>query len=161
MNVIEGENDTKLVIDFKYDNIKGYADSGLTLVYAVKLNEKAVINSDATDETEYEVDFRDTNNPDVNDSYKTLTDKVTTYTWGFGVHKVDSENITTDLAGAEFQLKDAKGNEVASYTYDEQGNVVVLTGNANTMANGMVYFTGLAGVYKIYEESTGRIQPFE
>ena len=151
-NVIEGENDTKLVIDFKYDKIKGYADNGLTLVYAAKLNEKAVIKSEASEGNPNTVTLEYTNNPDVEDSYKTLTDKVTTYTWGFGVHKVDSENIKTDLAGAEFQLKDAKENEVASYTYDEAGNVVVLTGNAKTMANGMVYFTGLnAGVYKIYE----------
>ncbi|HAT4296651.1 TPA: surface protein, partial [Clostridium perfringens] len=71
----------------------------------------------------------------------------------FGVKKVDSEDITKDLAGAEFSVKDAKGTIVGKYTYDENGSVILLKGNGVTDANGVVTFTGLEeGDYFITEE---------
>lgn len=148
----ETNGTTKLVFDFQYDRIKGYADEGIMLNYAAKLNENAVVHTLESQGNPNEVVLEYTNNPDVQDSFKTLKDQVTTYTWGFGVHKVDSENVMNDLEGAEFQLKDEMGQEVGCYTYDAQGNVVVLKGNAVTTEKGMVYFTGLKeGIYKIYE----------
>ena len=148
----EGDGTTKLVFDFKYEKIKGYVDEGIKLSYAAKLNEDAVVNTSAGEGNPNTVVLEYTNNPDVQDSFHTLTDKVTTYTWGFGIHKVDSENIMNDLAGAVFQVKDEAGQEVGKYTYDTDGNVVVLKGNAVTTDKGMIHFTGLKeGTYKIYE----------
>lgn len=127
-------------------------DEGITLRYAAKLNEKAVVQTLEGQGNPNTVVLEYTNNPDVEGSYKTLEDHVTTYTWGFGVHKVDSENIMNDLEGAAFQVKDELEQEVGKYTYDAEGNVIVLKGNAVTTEKGMVYFTGLKeGIYKIYE----------
>lgn len=148
----EQDGTTKLVFDFKYDRIKGYVDEGITLRYAAKLNEQAVVQTLEGQGNPNTVVLEYTNNPDVEGSYKTLEDHVTTYTWGFGVHKVDSENIMNDLEGAAFQVKDELEQEVGKYTYDAEGNVIVLKGNAVTTEKGMVYFTGLKeGIYKIYE----------
>ena len=148
----ESDGTTKLIFDFKYDKIKGYIDEGIKLSYAAKLNENAIVHTSEGEGNPNTVVLEYTNNPDIQDSFKTLNDKVTTYTWGFGVHKVDSENIMNDLAGAVFQLKDEVEQEVGKYTYDADGKVIVLKGNAVTTENGMVYFTGLKeGTYKIYE----------
>ncbi|VTQ54240.1 SpaH/EbpB family LPXTG-anchored major pilin [Clostridium perfringens] len=144
---------TNIEIDFVYDNIKAYATDGLTLEYQATLNENALIDTKVNEGNPNNITLEYTNNPDIQNSNKTINDKVTSYTWGFGVKKVDSENITKDLAGAEFSVRDANKNIVGKYTYNESGNVVILQGNGVTNENGVVTFTGLKeGDYFITEE---------
>ena len=83
-----------------------------------------------------------------------IADKVISYTYELAIRKVDAENVTEDLAGAEFSQKNSANQVVGRYTYDENGKVVVISGNkVTTDDNGMVYFAGLnAGTYKIVEE---------
>lgn len=144
---------TSIEIDFVYDNIKAYSTEGLTLEYQAILNKNAIVNTGVNAGNPNNIALEYTNNPDVENSNKTINDKVTSYTWGFGVKKVDAEDITKDLAGAEFSVKDAKGNIVGKYTYDKNGSVILLNGNGVTDANGVVTFTGLEeGDYFITEE---------
>ncbi|EPB8220907.1 SpaA isopeptide-forming pilin-related protein, partial [Clostridium perfringens] len=144
---------TNIEIDFVYDNIKAYATDGLTLEYQATLNENALIDTKVNEGNPNNITLEYTNNPDIQNSNKTINDKVTSYTWGFGVKKVDSEDITKDLAGAEFSVRDANKNIVGKYTYNESGNVVILQGNGVTNENGVVTFTGLEeGDYFITEE---------
>ncbi|SQC85083.1 surface protein [Clostridium perfringens] len=144
---------TSIEIDFVYDNIKAYSTDGLTLEYQATLNENAVVDTKVNDGNPNDITLEYTNNPDIQNSNKTINDKVTSYTWGFGVKKVDAEDITKDLAGAEFSVKDSVGNILGKYTYDKNGNVILLNGNGVTDANGVVTFTGLdEGNYFITEE---------
>lgn len=145
---------TIITIDFTYANIKDYATKGLTLTYQATLNSNAVVNTQNNNGNPNDVDLEYTNNPFVNGSYKHLKDHVTTYTWGFGVHKVDANDITKDLAGAEFSVKDSNNNIVGKYTYNKDGQVVLLNGTKGITDNkGNVTFTGLKeGNYFITEE---------
>ena len=147
------DGSTVITINFNYDNIKAYATDGLTLEYQATLNENALIDTKVNEGNPNNITLEYTNNPDIQNSNKTINDKVTSYTWGFGVKKVDSEDITKDLAGAEFSVRDANKNIVGKYTYNESGNVVILQGNGVTNENGVVTFTGLEeGDYFITEE---------
>ncbi|MDZ4993668.1 SpaH/EbpB family LPXTG-anchored major pilin [Clostridium perfringens] len=147
------DGSTSIEVNFVYDNIKAYASEGLTLEYQATLNENALVDTKVNAGNPNNITLEYTNNPDIQNSNKTINDKVTSYTWGFGVKKVDSEDITKDLAGAEFSVKDSNKNIVGKYTYNESGNVVILQGNGVTNANGVVTFTGLEeGDYFITEE---------
>ncbi|WP_242950351.1 SpaH/EbpB family LPXTG-anchored major pilin [Clostridium perfringens] len=147
------DGSTSIEVNFVYDNIKAYASEGLTLEYQATLNENALVDTKVNAGNPNNITLEYTNNPDIQNSNKTINDKVTSYTWGFGVKKVDSEDITKDLAGAEFSVKDSNKNIVGKYTYNESGNVVILQGNGVTNANGVVAFTGLEeGDYFITEE---------
>lgn len=145
---------TIITIDFKYDNIKDYATKGLTLDYQATLNSNAVVSTQKNNGNPNDIDLEYTNNPYVKDSYKHLKDHVTTYTWGFEVHKVDATDTTKDLAGAEFSVKDENNKVVGRYTYNNDGQVVLLNGDKGiTNNNGLVSFTGLKeGNYFITEE---------
>ena len=144
---------TVITIDFVYDNIKDYANEGLTLNYQATLNKDAVVSTQANEGNPNNIQLDYTNNPHVKDSYKKLNDKVTTYTWGFGITKVDSEVNSKLLQGAEFSVKDESGKTVAKYTYDEKGQVVSLSGNGITDSKGVTTFIGLKeGKYLIKEE---------
>ncbi|ELC8371439.1 SpaH/EbpB family LPXTG-anchored major pilin (plasmid) [Clostridium perfringens] len=144
---------TEIEVTFVYDNIKGYASEGLKLQYQATLNEKAIVKTEANEGNPNNITLEYTNNPDLVNDNKTLEDKVTSYTWGFAVKKVDADDIYTDLAGAEFSVKDAEQKVIGKYTYNEHGQVVVLDGNATTNSEGLVTFTGLKeGDYYITEE---------
>lgn len=143
---------TTITINFEYDNIKAYAATGLTLNYQARLNEKSVVNVAANNGNPNSVKLEYTNNPNVAGSIKELNDNVTTYTWGFGLKKVDADDITKDLAGAEFEIRNEGGTSLGKYTYNAAGEVVVLSGNLITNANGEVAVTGLKdGSYFIHE----------
>ncbi|KQC91135.1 surface protein (plasmid) [Clostridium perfringens CP4] len=145
--------ETNIEVSFKYESIKAYSTLPITLKYQAILNENAIVNPEITDGNTNKVTLTYTNNPDLESNYKVLEDKVTTYTWGFGVKKVDSENISIDLAGAAFSVRDKNGNVIGKYTYDSTGNVVLLKGKGVTDKNGRVIFTGLKeGDYFIKEE---------
>lgn len=148
------DGSTVITINFVYNNIKDCVDNGLTLNYQATLNNEAVVSAETNAGNHNTIKLDYTNNPNVENSYKTLTDNVTSYTWGFGIKKVDSNNNAKALEGAEFSIKDSKGNTLASYTYNENGQVVPLKGNAVTNSNGVTTFTGLEeGTYVITEEA--------
>lgn len=143
---------TTLTIDFVYDNIKDYSEKGLCLNYEATLNEKARIRNKAKG-NENNIELIYTNNPYIKDSLKHLKDKVTTYTFGLELTKVDSETNSKLLRDAEFSIVDLEGKTLAKYTYDEVGNVVLLSGNGVTNSEGVTTFLGLKeGSYKIKEE---------
>ncbi|MGV2643558.1 cell surface protein, partial [Clostridium perfringens] len=147
------DGSTVITINFVYENIKAYAETGITLNYQATLNKDAVISNKENLGNTNNIQLDYTNNPHVKDSYKKLTDKVTTYTFGFGITKVDSELNSKLLQGAEFSVKDAGGKTVAKYTYDEKGQVVSLSGNGVTNSKGITTFVGLKeGKYLITEE---------
>ncbi|EGT3615254.1 isopeptide-forming domain-containing fimbrial protein [Clostridium perfringens] len=149
----QSDGSTIITINFKYDNIKAYADTGLTLNYQATLNGDAVVNTGANDGNPNNIQLDYTNNPNVEGSYKKLTDKVITYTWGFAITKVDANDNNKLLKDAKFSIKDSNRNVLASYTYNENGQVVPLTGNVVTNSNGVATFTGLKeGIYYITEE---------
>lgn len=153
VNTKNVDGTTSIEIDFVYDNIKAYSTLGLTLEYQATLNENAVVSTEANDGNTNNITLEYTNNPDIENSNKIINDKVTSYTWGFGVKKVDADDITKDLAGAEFSVKDVNGNVLGKYNYDVNGNVIPLNGNGITDENGVVTFTGLEeGDYFITEE---------
>ena len=147
------DGETVITINFVYENIKAYAETGITLNYQAALNKDAVISNKENLGNTNNIELDYTNNPHVKDSYKKLTDKVTTYTFGFGITKVDSEINSKLLQGAKFSVKDAGGKTVAKYTYDEKGQVVSLSGNGVTNSKGITTFVGLKeGKYLITEE---------
>lgn len=144
---------TVITINFVYDNIKDYANAGLTLNYQATLNQYAVVSTQVNAGNPNNIELDYTNNPNVENSYKKLTDNVKTYTWGFAITKVDAESNSKLLQGAEFSVKDSKGSVLGKYTYDENGQVVLLKGNGITNVNGVTTFTGLKeGNYYITEE---------
>ncbi|MDK0618979.1 SpaH/EbpB family LPXTG-anchored major pilin [Clostridium perfringens] len=152
---------TVITIDFVYDNIKDYANEGLTLNYQATLNKDAVVSTQANAGNPNNIELDYTNNPHVKDSYKKLTDKVTTYTWGFAITKVDADSVdknlkdTKKLKGAKFLIQDENKKEIVKYTYDENGNVVLLNGDATTDTNGLITLTGLKeGKYLIIEKDS-------
>lgn len=127
----EGDTTTELEKDKNYtDTVGGYTDDSqtsdptfqinltaktvlanqgryVTLVYSGTLNEEAKVNS--TDGNPNTVKLEYTNGPDNTKDH--LTDKVTTYTFGLGVKKVDKAT-GEELDGAEFELYNAKGEKV-------------------------------------------------
>ena len=147
------DGETVITINFVYENIKAYAETGITLNYQATLDKDAVISNKENLGNTNNIELDYTNNPHLNDSYKKLTDKVTTYTFGFGITKVDSEINSKLLQGAKFSVKDEGGKTVAKYTYDEKGQVVSLSGNGVTNSKGIITFLGLKeGKYLITEE---------
>lgn len=142
------ENDKKMTINFTYKNIMAYND--LQLNYFVKINSSAVIGVEGNPN---QVDLEYTNNNKTWDTSKP-EDKTITYTYGLKINKIDEE--TSDpLAGAEFQLIDDKDEVVATYTFDENGLLVLNSDDGKTAVtgkDGIAYLIGFkAGTYTLKE----------
>ncbi|HAT4296575.1 TPA: isopeptide-forming domain-containing fimbrial protein, partial [Clostridium perfringens] len=65
---------TSIEIDFVYDNIKAYSTVGLTLEYQATLNENALVDTKANAGNPNDITLEYTNNPDVENSNKTIND---------------------------------------------------------------------------------------
>lgn len=155
--------DTYTVTSGEHNYVVTFADSYIaanegktvTLTYSAKLNENAKV--DSKDGNPNSIDLEYTNNPGTSTAHK--TDRTTTFTYGLKIHKVDKNNETKDLAGAQFEIKDAQGNVITTYTYNADGKVVLNTdkdtdGKAavTTDSNGLISIVGLdAGTYTITE----------
>ncbi|SHH90785.1 fimbrial isopeptide formation D2 domain-containing protein [Clostridium collagenovorans DSM 3089] len=153
---MNADETTTIEITFNYEKIKAYSLAEIILSYQARLNEKALIKTNANVGNVNNVKLEYTNNPNVEGSVKELNSKVTTYTWGLGLKKVDANNITKDLEGAEFKITDSAdintGNVLGKYTYNAAGEVVILSGNLTTNGKGEVAVTGLKdGDYFIHE----------
>lgn len=130
--------------------------ANITLEYSAVLNENAKF--DDTEGNVNSVKLEYTNNPnlDGNAKYTELDDDVTTYSFGFDLKKVDAQNITDDLAGAEFEITDEDGNAIATVTYNDKGEPVVNSNESATVITSVegdtVKVDGLkGGTYTIHE----------
>lgn len=118
-------NDTGFVIALTSKQILQYQGQSVVLEYSGTLNENAVVNSTQGNPNDIKLEYSD--NPNEDNGYGTLEDKTITYTFGFELRKVDANNITEDLAGAGFDIKDGE-TTIASITYDNEGKPVVTKG---------------------------------
>ncbi|PWX64566.1 isopeptide-forming domain-containing fimbrial protein, partial [Clostridium perfringens] len=66
---------TSIEIDFVYDNIKAYSTEGLTLEYQAILNKNAIVNTGVNAGNPNNITLEYTNNPDIENSNKTINDK--------------------------------------------------------------------------------------
>ena len=118
-------NTTGFVIALTSEQILQYQGQSVVLEYSGTLNENAVVNSTQGNPNDIKLEYSD--NPNEDNGYGTLEDKTITYTFGFELRKVDANNITEDLAGAGFDIKDGE-TTIASITYDNEGKPVVTKG---------------------------------
>lgn len=143
------DDNKTMTITYVYKNIMAYTD--VTVTYAAKLNTNALIGGgDLANPNKIELEY--TNNPTTWTTSKPW-DEVKSFTYGVQINKVDENNNTLKLEGAEFVLLDESKKEIAAYTY-LNGEVVVLNGGnvVGTDANGLAYFVGLdAGTYYLKE----------
>lgn len=146
---ITTNTDNSFVIEFASDYIAANGGKSVKLVYSAVLNAKAKVDSTEGNPNDLELEY--TNNPATGTD--SLTDHVTTYTYGFKIHKVDKNDETKDMAGAEFRVKNlTTGEVIGTFTYGDDGSIstdgniqVSLSGNYATL-------TGLdAGQYEITE----------
>lgn len=150
--------DGTIQIIFNYENIADYND--LQLVYKTIINENAVIGVEGNPN---EVTLEYTNNHLTGETSKPW-DETITYTYGLKINKLDDDKENPKkLAGAEFELKDEAGNVVATYKFDENGQLT-LNGHkkedgspadgspAITDKDGIAYLIGIkAGTYTLKE----------
>ncbi|MBQ9015235.1 MAG: SpaH/EbpB family LPXTG-anchored major pilin [Firmicutes bacterium] len=144
--------DGKLTIEFKDETIRNHQGQAVVATYTAVLNKDAVVNS--TDGNPNDVTLEYTNNPNELNKHKTLTDEVKTFTYGFEIKKVDIDNITEDLAGAEFVVYDKDGKTpIAHIKYDKDGKPEVVDSTKETTVKGdTIKFNGLdEGEYIIQE----------
>ncbi len=107
------------------DTIFDHQGETVTLTYTgILLNTAAV---DSTTGNPNKIKLTYTNNPNVENSTGTLEDEVTTYTYGFKLHKVDKNDNNKDMAGAQFTIKNSKGTVIAKFAYGEDGAITTLT----------------------------------
>lgn len=110
--------DGTIQIIFNYKNIADYND--LQLVYKTIINENAVIGVEGNPN---EVTLEYTNNHLTGETSKPW-DKTISYTYGLKINKLDdNEENPKKLAGAEFELRDEAGKVVATYKFDENGQL--------------------------------------
>lgn len=90
-------------------DVAGLSDKTIVVTYTATLNDKAKIGSEGND-NKFHIEY--TNGPETNDKGYTPDKEVTVFTFGLDAVKVDGEEeTTTPLAGAEFVLKNAEGEE--------------------------------------------------
>lgn len=140
------------VIKLKPSTILEHQGQDVVLTYSATLNEDAVV--DSTDGNPNHIKLEYTNNPNVNDSKGTLEDEVKTYTYGLKIRKVDKNNDTKDMSGAQFVIKDSEGNEIGSFEYGDKGEITNAKGQKiNVIDGNYVEISGLKdGNYTIQEK---------
>lgn len=147
--IVYSEDSKTMTITYVYANIMDYTD--VTVTYAAKLNANALIGGGDL-ENPNKIELKYTNNPKDWDTSKPW-DEVKSFTYGVQINKVDENDNTVKLEGAEFVLLDENKNEIAAYTYQNK-EVVVLAGGdfVETDKDGLAYFVGLdAGTYYLKE----------
>ncbi len=138
-------------VAFKNEFIAGLAAGAkFTVYYSATLNENAKIVTDGNDNVVYLEYGEDS-------TWKTDEHKTTTYTW-----KMDVEKFTNDgdkkvnLAGAEFMLLRANGNEDTAISFVE---VKTVNGEAVTLPTYKVVAAGTQGaVTKITTDTNGKFE---
>lgn len=120
----------KLYIDYKYDQIKGYAS--VTADYEAVLNEHAKTGATTGNPNTYDLIWSNNpynggtseNHPE-GPGYGKGEKKQIVYTYALKIHKYEKGNESENLAGATFEIKDTAGNVVATVTTDSNGFAAV------------------------------------
>ena len=99
--------ETVLTITFTQAAINSNQGKAVVAKYSATLNENAKVYEANPNDVKLEY----TNNTNVENGHKTLEDKTNTYTFGFGIEKVDQATKQA-LDGAVFTLKDKDGSEI-------------------------------------------------
>lgn len=149
-------NNKSFTLSFKADYLK--ANQGK----AVQLNYTGTMDAPSVSDTERPntITLTYSNNPTNLEETGTLTDDVKTYTSKFDILKLDKNNPTTKLAGAQFTIaKDGAvlkfrkvvgtdNAKTVTYVYDKAGTVTTVESDAN----GTIRLDGLAdGTYTVTE----------
>ncbi len=98
-----------------------YEGWNVTLTYSGTLQQGAVV--DSTTGNPNTVTLTYTKNPTMEEKDDTLTDTVTTYTYGFKIHKIDNVDDAVNMKGASFKITAADGTEIGTFTYGEDGTI--------------------------------------
>lgn len=139
------------------DNHLNDAGKTITVEYSATLNENAVVGKDGNDNTAKVVYSNDPNQDTTGESKE---DKTYTYDFNFGIDKVDADEKTKKLEGAQFELQDAKGTKidlvkVTDNTFRPKAHnteTVAQATDVKTDHDGVLNFTGLKeGTYKVVE----------
>ncbi len=112
----------QLVITFNADTILAHQGESVVASYSAMLNSDAVVGS-ANVNT---VELKYTHNPNQMDDVKYLEDKTETYTYGFGIHKVDGKD-NKELPDAKFEIKDKDGNVIKFVKSEDKDRNVTYT----------------------------------
>lgn len=146
---ITTSEDGKFVIELKKDTIFNHQGEEVVLIYSADLTDAAAVDDPNGNPNHIKLEY--TNNPNKDDSVDYIEDDTKTYTYGFKLHKVDKNNDTVDMSGAEFEIKNAAGEVIGKFTFGDNGSieaegiVISLEGNIATIK-------GLdAGTYTITE----------
>ncbi len=143
------ETDSSFKITFKQDTIYNYQGASVMLKYSGKLNASAKV--DSTDGNPNKITLTYTNNPNQGNSFDTLEDDVTTYTYGFQIRKVDKNDYTKDMAGATFEIRDSEDNLIGSFKYGDDGSITNTKGVVTLNGNYATIKGVDAGTYTIVE----------
>ncbi|MBW3089550.1 SpaH/EbpB family LPXTG-anchored major pilin [Bifidobacterium miconisargentati] len=143
------------------DNHLNDAGKTITVEYSATLNKNAVVGTNGNDNTAKVVY---SNDPSQNTTGDSKEDKTYTYDFNFGIDKVDADNKTKKLGGAQFELQDSEGNKITLVQSDTTSNTfrpktnddadsdVAKAEDVKTNDNGVLNFTGLKeGTYKVVE----------
>ncbi len=121
----------------------------IVLTYSGVLNENAKV--DSVEGNPNDIVLKYSHNWNESDDADYLHDRTITYTYGFKVHKVDSNDDTRDMAGAAFDVKDASGSVIGHFEYGENGEIKNDRGKI-TISGNYAELKGLdAGVYTLTE----------
>ncbi len=118
-----------LTITFKNDTIIANQGKPVVATYSAVLNEKAKVLETGNPN---EITLEYTNNTNVEDGVKYLDDKTITYTYGFGIHKVDGGD-GSDLEDAKFTVSknsdgaDKDSEDAIKFVKNEDGSYTVAT----------------------------------
>ena len=153
-----------LTIDFSgtngvyYNAIKAAGYTKIVVTYKAIINENAIVadaNGNVTTDNTATLKF---NHDPYGNQDKTTSSTVTVYTYGLDITKVDADNSTLTLSGAEFKIStDAAGENILTFTkvsdgvyrYDPNGTV---TTKLAVASDGTLKVTGLAlGTYYVTE----------
>ncbi len=128
------------------------SNSKVNVYYNAKLD-PAKAYKVASEDNPNEVKLTYSNNPNTDSKGDTTPSKVTDYTYKLAIAKVDSDNLTKKLQGAEFTIQATGADEGASTKYvQSDGTLGDKAYVFTTDANGEISVKGLdAGTYKVSE----------
>ena len=125
------------VVTITFNNFINLADKAgkeIVITYSAKVNENAIVGVEGNPNT---VKLTYSNNPQSNTTEDTVEDTVYTYLVDLIIHKTDAEGVA--LPGAEFAVKNAEGNTIATGASDAQGLVKFTWTNGVGLKDGEEY----------------------